>query len=86
MNAYIPQLENTYLNIYIHFISQVEKDNKADTSNSEQQRTYDADSLELQLDHGKRKNQYTKNKSSNKQTSSESGQDKIRYASNSFYI
>ena len=86
VNAYIPQLENTYLNIYIHFISQVEKDNKVDTSNSEQQRTYDADSLELQLDHGKRKNQYTKNKSSNKQTSSESGQDKIRYASNSFYI
>ena len=82
VNSYIPNFENAQLYIYIHLIliPQVEKENTVDTSNSQQQRTYDADSLELQLDHGKRKNQYTKNKSSNKQPSSESGQDKIRYA------
>ena len=80
VNSYIPNFENTHIIHYIYIISQVEKDNTVDTSNSQQQRTYDADSLELQLDHGKRKNQYTKNKSSNKQPSSESGQEKIRYA------
>ena len=80
VNSYIQKFENTQPYIYIHLIPQVEKDIKVDTSNSQQQRTYDADSLELQLDHGKRKNQYTKNKSSNKQPSSESGQEKIRYA------
>ena len=37
-------------------------------SNTEQHKTYDADSLELQLDNAKRKNQYTKNKSPNKQS------------------
>ena len=71
---------------YILLIPQVEKDIKVDTSNSQQQRTYDADSLELQLDHGKRKNQYTKNKSSNKQPSSESGQEKMRYDLSLLYI
>ena len=71
---------------YIHLIPQVEKENTVDTSNSQQQRTYDADSLELQLDHGKRKNHYTKNKSSNKQPSSESGQEKMRYDLRLLYI
>ena len=48
-------------------------------SNTEQQKTYDADSLELQLDNAKRKNQYTKNKSPNKQSSG--GPENQRYVS-----